>query len=142
MKLTCGSAFTTADREAGYDRIGFGLEANINAIPGLTLPDFIQTHLRLGYLNLRENSTINQYRAEEFSAFNTGLGGSQNNTRYSPSLLWGPDERITNLTLGLGADLWKKMFEANFNIGFLTKQSDRTYGGFEFGMDITYNLNR
>jgi hypothetical protein len=127
------------NKKWGYDRFGLGLEGDINSIPGLPVPQWVELSARLGYLNMRENSTVNSFRGRDFSLLYPVRAGSQR-FRDDPDFGVGPDQRIINITMGLGSAFAGRMIVLDANAGFLTKITDTKYSGFEFGVDITYYL--
>jgi hypothetical protein len=123
----------------GYDRICLGVEANLHAIPALRFPESIETFVRLGYFNQRENSRINAFQSDEFGPVNFMSTGSMI-IRYFPNLNWGDDQRVVGVVLGSGATFYNRMLQADAHIGFLTKYAAANQSGLEIGLDLAYNL--
>jgi hypothetical protein len=141
LNIEQGNALpNAADKKRAYDRISIGAQANLHAIPALRFPPSIETFLRLGYFNLRDNSGIDAFDAQNFGLLTPLLPFSQA-SRYAADLGWGPDERIYGTTLGLGASFLNKMIALNASLGFLSKTlQNKTYSGSEFGIDCIYML--
>jgi hypothetical protein len=136
-----GSGVNTPGRSRGYDRIGLGLEGNVNAIPGLRMPKSIEAFVRLGYVNMRENARFDGYHAEEFLQVTPVAPRSEfTGTNGVYSLSFGSDERVSRFSLGAGATFFKKMLGVDVSLAFLEVDGDTKQSGIEFGIGAQYEL--
>jgi hypothetical protein len=140
MKLAYGSFWPAlADKKRGYDRISFGAQANIHAIPLLRFPSSIETKLRFGYFNQRENSGINAMFSDDFGMLNPMTPNSQR-YRYQPDFGWGPDQRIYGFDMGLEATFLNRMIGIAGYLELLARNADTRYSGSTAGAEVTYYL--
>jgi len=139
LGLDYGNAWPAlTDKDEGYNRFSFGLEAALHAIPALNFPSSIETFARIGYFNQRENSGINAFQSESFGMINPVAPGSRVN-RYSPDFgIWGEDRRIIGTTLGLGSTFLNKTISVDSYLTFLSGQGGRKSAGLEFAADCGY----
>lgn len=136
-----GAGTNTGNKSRGYDRIGLGLEGNVNSIPGLRMPKSIEAFLRLGYLNMRENARFGGYHEDEFQQICPVAARSEfsgDNGAYS--LAFGQDERVSRFSLGAGGMFFNRMLGADFVLAFLSREADVKENGFEFGIGVEYIL--
>jgi hypothetical protein len=136
-----GAGTNTPNKSRGYDRIGLGLEGNVNAIPGLAMPKWVDVFLRLGYLNMRDNSRFGSLYGDEFGRFTPVSSGSQfADSSGFYSLSFGADERVNRFSLGAGARFFEKALGVDLAFAFLSRESTVKEGGFEFGIGVEYVL--
>lgn len=136
-----GAGVNTPGQSRGYDRIGLGLEGNVNAIPGLNMPKAIEAFLRLGYVNMRENTRFDGYHADEFQQVTPVAPRSEfSGTNGAYSLSFGSDERVSRFSLGAGATFFNKILGIDFSLAFLEIDGDTKQSGMEFGIGAQYEL--
>jgi hypothetical protein len=134
-----GAGTNRANRKQGYDRIGLGLEGNVNSIPGLRMPESMEAFLRLGYLNMRENARFGGYHADEFRQIGPMAARSQfAGTSGAYSLAFGQDERVSRFSLGAGGTFFNRMLGVDLMFAFLSREADVKENGFEFGIGVEY----
>jgi hypothetical protein len=121
-----------------YNRFCIGVETALHSIPRLNFPVSIETFVRLGYFNLRENSAFNGFQSEIFGLGNS-VGPDSRTYRYVPDFgVWGQNQRIIGTTLGLGATFLNRMFSVDSYTAFLSKGSVTPNTGYEFGINAGY----
>ncbi len=136
-----GAGVNGQDQSRGYDRIGCGLEGNVNAIPGLHMPASIEVFLRLGYLNTRENARFGGYDAQEFQQVSPVVARSEFAGGNGPySLAFGQDERVSRFSLGAGGTFFNRMLGVDFMLAFLSRSADTRESGVEFGVGAEYEI--
>jgi hypothetical protein len=139
--LDYGDAFSgRPSKNSGHDRICIGAEANLHAIPGLHFPKSIESFLRMGYFNQRENSGIGAFQSDEFG-FIHSMSFYSMQYRYNPNDFgWGPDQRVMGFTIGPGATFLNRLIQTDAYVGFLSKYALTNQNGLELGVDCRYNL--
>jgi hypothetical protein len=135
---------TSADQSRGYNRFGVGLESNVGKLPKVQLPSWAEIFFRAGFLIMRENATLNAYHGDEFEYLYPVTPNSQK-PRYQPWLIMAQDERITNMSFGLGAAFLERLLSLNFHLGIVGRQLEggpdsRHDRGIELDCDLTYGL--
>jgi hypothetical protein len=140
MGLDYGNTWPNlASKRQRYDRICIGAEAKLHAIAALHFPKSIETFIRMGYFNQRENSGISAFQSDEFGPINV-INANSMAYRYSPNFGWGPDQRVSGFVLGPGAFFFNRLVQADAHIGFLSKYTSTNQSGLEIGIDCAYNL--
>jgi hypothetical protein len=139
LGLESGSAWpAAAKKDEGYHRIGLGAEAALHTIKPLNFPPSIETFVRIGYFNQRENSGIDAFQSERFGIINAVSPDSRLN-RYIPDFgVWGRGQRIIGTTLGLGAAFLNRVISVDSHITFLSRDDGRKNTGLECGFNCGY----
>jgi hypothetical protein len=139
FRASYGAGANTPGKSRGYDYIGLGLEGNVNAIPGLRMPNSIEAFLRLGYCNTRQNSRFGQYHADEFRQFSqVGPRSEFSGETGAYSLSFGADERVSRFSMGAGGTFFNRMLGADFVLAFLSRDGNKKESGVEFGIGVEY----
>jgi hypothetical protein len=124
-----------------FNRFSIGIEGNLHAIPRLNFPSSIETFVRIGWFNLRENSAFNEFESEIFGLGNMVAPDSKE-YRYRTSArgVWGNSHRIIGTTLGLGATFLNKTISLDSYMAFFGKGAIVSSKGIEFGLNCGYCL--
>ena len=140
MGLHYGAAWPdSSDRNQGYNRFSIGVEANVHALPFLHFPSSVETFVRLGYFSLSDNGGINGFQSEDFGLLTAAIPPSQA-YRSTPTFGWGPDERVSGFTFGLGGTFFDKRIQTDAHMALLSRSLEKDYRGVEFGVDCAYTL--
>jgi len=140
LSLDYGATWSTLSaRQKGYDRIMTGVELGMHKIAALHIPQSIETFVRLGFFNQRENSVIDAFESDQFGLVNT-VDYNSMMYRYRPDFGWGADQRVIGFTLGMGGSFFNRLLSIDAHLAFLSKSSDVHTNGAQFGLDCIYAL--
>lgn len=121
------------DKKDFYHSLVIGIRGNINTIPAFHIPESMNLTLKGEYFNFRHNQFIDTWKVNQFSYvapinFNSQIG------RYIPGNVFSYP-RITGFNTVLGTSFFYNTIGIDSNIMFFRD-------GFEFGLNLWYNLQK
>jgi hypothetical protein len=129
----------------GLGRFAAGLEAAVHAVPVISLPAWFELRTRFGILTATEPLEYGGYRSGDFALVNE-MGVAGQIDRYRPYLVMLGQQRVTNVSFGVGAGFLEGMFEFDLCLGLLRRRVEsyvsRSDKGVEFSVDMMYALKR
>lgn len=140
LSLHYGDAWPSrSTRTRHYHRTALGVACFLHQIPVVHFPQSYEMRVRLGYANALENSGIDAYGAAQLAGVDSMSVGS-GQWRYEPDFGFGPDQRISRFSVGLGNSFLSGLVAADAYIAFLRRTGEIDFRGFEFGADMRYEL--
>lgn len=144
FKVVYGGAYPqtngSSSKQRPMHRTAIGLTGNLQKIPALKFPAWLEVALRMGYFNELGDSRIDAYRGDDALFFSDALRLNSQSWRYAPDFGLAGYERVQRFSLGLGASVFDHMAGLDTYIAWVGKQSNTPLNGIEFGLDLEYQL--
>ncbi len=141
-----GAPATLPEATKGFNRFGLGATGVVDAIPGISLPDWLSLSVKAGFEHCQQPPLFESFGRADYLRLNP-ISPRTQTYRYQPWAAMDQMHIFNTTRLGLHAGFLDAMFETDLSLGIIrgrfykTGASEARRAGMELRLDLVYNLH-